>query len=115
MAKPDVGSWKKAKRIARYLRQVPSTVLGYDWQSDEADLEGYSDSDWAGCRVTGKSTSGGVVMIGEHYVKGWSRTQNCDTLSSGEAELVAMCKVTAETIGILNMAADWGEVRQARS
>ena len=50
-------------------------------------------------------------MVGEHYIKGWSRTQNCVTLSSGEAELVAMCKVTAETIGILNMAADWGEER----
>ena len=87
MAKPDVGSWRKAKRIARYLRQVPRTVLRYDWQSDEADLEGYSDSDWAGCRVTGKSTSGGVVMIGEHYVKGWSRTQNCVTLSSERQNL----------------------------
>eukprot|EP00973_Karenia_brevis_P086799 12036707-Karenia_brevis.AAC.1 len=92
MAQPDVGAWKKAKRMARYLKGAPRAIMKYDWQTEGEDLEGYSDSDWAGCRVTGKSTSGGVIMIGDHYIKGWSRTQNCITLSSGEAELVAMCK-----------------------
>ena len=68
-----------------------------------------SDSDWAGCRKTGKSTSGGVILIGEHFIKGWSRTQNSVTLSSAEAELVAMSKVSAEIIGILSMMNDWGK------
>ena len=39
---------------------------------------------------------------------GWSRTQRATTLSSAEAELVAMTKVTAEIIGIGHMMRDWG-------
>ena len=47
-------------------------------------------------------------MVGEHFIKGWSSTQASVTLSSAEAELVAMTKAVAETIGIVNMAQDLG-------
>ena len=71
-------------------------------------MEGFSDSDWAGCKRTGKSTSGGVIKIGEHFIKGWSKTQTSITLSSAEAELVALCKLAAEMIGLGSMASDFG-------
>ena len=63
----------------------------------------------AGCRRTGKPTSGGVIKIGEHFIKGWSKTQASVTLSSAEAELVAMCKLAAEMIGLGSVAADLGK------
>ena len=69
---------------------------------------GFSDSDWAGCRVTGTSTSGGALTIGSHLIKAWSRTHNNVTLSSAEAELYAMVKCTAELMGIKSMMKDWG-------
>ena len=47
-------------------------------------------------------------MIGEHFIKGWSRTQQSVTLRSAEAELVAMCKSAAEMIGIGAVARDLG-------
>ena len=47
-------------------------------------------------------------MIGEHFIRGWSKTQASITLSSAEAELVAMCKLAAEMIGIASVAADFG-------
>ena len=72
-------------------------------------MQGYSDSDWAGCRITGKSTSGGVVMIGTHFIKGWARTQNHVTMSSAEAELIALVKCTQECMGIQSMLRDWGQ------
>ena len=59
---------------------------------------GYSDSDWAGDRKTGKSTSGGVVMLGRHLVESWSRTQDAIKLSSAEAELVALGKLAMEVL-----------------
>ena len=82
--------------------------MAYPWQGDEGEVVAYTDSDWAGCRHTGKSTSGGSVVIGEHYIKGWSSTQASIALSSGEAELIAMTKATAETMGILSMIRDNG-------
>ena len=74
----------------------------------EHEITGYSDSDWAGCRVTGKSTSGGALMIGGHFIKGWARTQNHVTLSSAEAELVALVKCSAELLGARSMMRDLG-------
>ena len=68
---------------------------------------GYSDSDWAGDRATGKSTLGGIVMLETHLVKSWSRTQDSVTLSSAEAELVALGKLAMETLGIRSMCREW--------
>ena len=108
MATPTVGGWKMLKRLGRYLIGHLRLVLKYKWQGKELQVDGYTDSVWAGCRVTGKSTSGGAIMIGDHFVKRWSRTQNSITLSSAEAELVAMCKVSAELLGVLSMCRDFG-------
>ena len=60
----------------------------------------YSDADWAGCKATRKSTIGGCIMVGNHNVKGWSKTQTLVALSSGESELYAILKAAAETLGI---------------
>ena len=48
-------------------------------------------------------------MVGEHFPKGWARTQNSVTLSSAEAELVAMGKAAAELIGVGAMSRDFGD------
>ena len=59
MATPTVGALKKLKRLGRYLLGNARMTTRYEWQGEETEITGYSDSDWAGCRVTGKSTSGG--------------------------------------------------------
>ena len=46
--------------------------------------------------------------MGDHLVKSWSRTQDSVTLSSAEAELVALSKLAMEILGIRSMAAEWG-------
>ena len=48
-------------------------------------------------------------MIGGHFLKGWSRTQNHVTLSSAEAELIALVKCSAELLGVRNMMRDFGD------
>ena len=58
MANPTRAHWHKLKRLGRYLVGSGRTVMKYDWQGHESEVTGYSDSDWAGCRVTGKSSSG---------------------------------------------------------
>ena len=114
MAQPTVGDKRKLKRLARYLIERPRLVSKFAYQEDGGEVEGYSDSDWAGCRRTAKSTSGGAVMVGSHCVKTWSATQKSITLSSGEAELVAAVKMSTELLGILQLLADWGVVKEAR-
>ena len=75
MANPTKGSWAKAKRLSRYLLEREAVIYAYEWMFEEPVLDLFTDSDWAGCRRTRKSTTGGVVMRGPHCLKTWSVTQ----------------------------------------
>ena len=108
MASPTRGDLKKLRRLARYLLERPRLILEFPFQVDESLVKGYSDSDWAGCRRTAKSTSGGCIMKGQHCVKSWATTQKSVTLSSAEAELVAAVKMSAELLGLEQLMAEWG-------
>ena len=108
MAKPTTVNWHHLKRSGRYLVGSGRAALKFEWRGHESEVTGYADSDWAGCRVTGRSTSGGALMIGSHFIKGWSRTPNRVTMSSAEAELIAMVKCTAELLGVRSMLRDLG-------
>ena len=107
MSRPVAGDWQKLVRLGRYLRGSPRCVMDYRWQGCAGAPLGYSDSDWAGDRKTGKSTSGGIIMLGCHLIKSWSRTQDSVTLSSAEAELVALGKLAMEVLGIRSMCSEW--------
>ena len=74
MAKPVEGDWQKLARLGRYLKGAPRCVLEYRWQQAGETSVGYSDSDRVGARKTGKSISGGIVMLGSHLIQSWSRT-----------------------------------------
>ena len=108
MSKPSVADRRKLKRLGRYLKGRPRLVLLYPWSVGEGVLGAYSDSDWAGCRRTARSTSGGAIFYGVHLLKSWSATQKNITLSSAEAELVAAVKATTEALGIAQLSYDWG-------
>lgn len=108
MARPKIGDMRKLRRLTRYLISAPRLVVSYKWQGRVQEVAGYTDSDWAGCKRTARSTSGGALMCGSHYIRSWSNTQKSITLSSGEAELVALVKTSTEMIGILQLIADWG-------
>ena len=66
------------------------------------------DSDWAGCKETRKSTSGGVLKIGRHVVRTWSSTQPTIATSRGEAELIAMYEGAARGLGLRTVMVECG-------
>ena len=86
----------------------PVIVWQYRYQGKCDQLDSYSDSDWAGCTRTARSTSGGGVMRGSHCIRTWCSTQKFVTLSSAEAELMAAVRATTEAIGIAQLAESWG-------
>ena len=75
------------KRILRYLKHTPSIGLWYP-KGALFELIGYSDSDYAGCKVDRKSTSGGCHLLGRSLVSWSSKKQNSVALSTAEAEYI---------------------------
>ena len=81
----------------------------FRWQRPSADLTTYTDSDWAGDKVSRKSTSGGISFRGIHCIKSWSSNQTIIALSSAEAELYALLKGASQSLGLKAMAYDFGD------
>lgn len=102
------GDWQRLKRLGRYIKGHPRLQQFFEWQKGPVQLKIYSDADWAGCRETRRSTTGGCVMLGKHTIKGWSKTQSLVALSSGESGLYATLKAAAEGLGITAMMSDMG-------
>ena len=69
-------------------------------------IDVYTDSNWAGCHRVRKSTSGGVVMIGSHCIKSWSKTQAIIAELSAEAELYAVVRGGTDGFGMITLMAD---------
>ena len=108
MANPTNGDWQILKRIARYLVNHRRLVHLYEWQDEDATVSIYSDSDWAGCTRTRKSTSGACMFHGSHLIRSFARTQSTIALSSAEAELYATVAAASEALGMKAMMADYG-------
>ena len=71
-------------------------------------LKVFTDSDWAGYLETRKSTSGGIITIGEHCLKTWSTNQSSPALSSCEAEYYSVVDGVSRASGMQTAAKELG-------
>ena len=99
MASPTKLDWENLCRMARYLAGLPRLRLWFQFQEDQPCLVAYSDSDWACCPHTRRSSSGGAVVRGSSLSKSWSKTQMNSAMSSAEAELYSSINASAECRG----------------
>jgi hypothetical protein len=78
---------RAVKRIMRYLVLTPNLGLWYPTGS-HFKLLGYSDVDYAGCKVDRKSTSETCQFLRRSLVSWSSKKQNSVALSTAKAEYV---------------------------
>ena len=107
MARPLKMHVKALRRLARYLVGAPRLIWQFGWQGHE-EIQVYSDANWAGCRRTARSTSGGSILRGKHCLRTWSATQKRVTLSSAESELAAATKASIEATGMAQLMEGFG-------
>jgi hypothetical protein len=88
-ANPKKDHLSAVKRILRYLKHTPSVGLRYP-KGATFELIGYSDSDYTGCKIDRKSTSGGCHLLERSLVSWTSKKQNSVALSSAEAEYIVV-------------------------
>lgn len=97
---PTQGHLKAAKRVLRYLAGTPRKGVNFK-RGAIPRLICYSDSDWAGCQKTRKSTSGYVVYFAGGPVSWKSKLQVITALSSCEAEYVALTEAVKEILWLV--------------
>lgn len=73
------------------------------------ELVAYSDADWAGDPQTRKSMSGAVTFFAGGIVSWISRRQDCVSLSSMEAEFIALGETCQEVLWMRRLLNDLGE------
>jgi hypothetical protein len=95
------------KKIFRYLGHTPNLGLLYP-KGSTFDLLGYSDTDYAGCKVDRKSTSGTFYFFGRSLVSWSSKKQNSVALSTAEAEYVAIGACCAQLLWMRLTLRDFG-------
>nr|GEU49838.1 hypothetical protein [Tanacetum cinerariifolium] len=107
LAKPIEKHLKKVKRIFRYLRGTINTVLWYTKDSS-FELTGFSDADYAGCKDTFKSTSGGAQFLGEKLVSWSSKKQDYTALSIAKAKYVSLSACCAKVLWMRTQLTNYG-------
>eukprot|EP00171_Calliarthron_tuberculosum_P000235 IDg235t1 len=96
---PLKSKWTAVKRVLRYIKGSTGKGIMYGAVNPLKTI-GYSDSDWAGCVETRKSTEGFVFLLSGGAVSWRSKKQTVVATSSCEAEYISVC--SAAKIG--NMA-----------
>ena len=78
-------------RAMAYVIDTRDKVMSLEPTKEErGKIVAYSDSNWASDRDTRRSVSGNVIYFGGALVSWRSKSQPCTTLSSSEAEYVAL-------------------------
>ncbi|KAJ9547256.1 hypothetical protein OSB04_019799 [Centaurea solstitialis] len=104
---PKKSHLSSVKRILRYLKKNPSLGLWYPLNSP-IDLVAYTDSDYGGCQVDRKSTSGSCQFLGGKLVCWSSKKQNCVSTSTTEAEYVAAASCCSQALWMQTQLRDYG-------
>ena len=88
------------KHLVRYLAGTSSVGLWFPAGGRATELTATSDSNWANCAATRRSTSCGIVACAGCCLFSFARRQSLVSLSSAEAEFYAACSAISEALAI---------------
>ncbi|KAI7939977.1 hypothetical protein MJO28_013629 [Puccinia striiformis f. sp. tritici] len=94
---PGILHWNAAVHTLRYLKG--SKDFGITLRKtpiNDLNFEAFVDASWASCQITGKSTTGYLILWNDNLISWRSKKQATHSLSSTEAECIAITEVTKE-------------------
>ena len=96
---PTENEWQMAKRVCRYLKQT--RTLGLTFRGETNELDVYSDASFADCK--GSKTTGGFLIRLYGDIVAWkTHKQHFVSISTCQAEFVAMSEACQETVSLLS-------------
>ncbi|GKE42895.1 retrovirus-related pol polyprotein from transposon TNT 1-94, partial [Tanacetum coccineum] len=96
-SKPTKKHLEAVKRVFWYLQGSINMGLWYPKDTTMA-LTAYADADHAGCQDTRRSTSGSAQFLGDKLVSWSSKKQTSTSISSIEAEYIAMSALCCNNV-----------------
>ena len=93
--------WSVVKRVLRYLQRTKQYMLTYR-RSDNLEIIGYADSDFAGCIDAMKYTSGYIYMLNGGAVSWKYVKQSIMASSTMAAEFIACYEASNHRIWMRN-------------
>ena len=108
LSRPTDLHWQTAKRVLRYVKGTLDRKLEYRPVSQSGVLYGYTDSDWAGCVETRKSTGGFVYLLNGGAVSWMSKKQEQVATSSCHAEYMALNRAGREAVWLRRLLQEMG-------
>ncbi|XP_050258879.1 uncharacterized mitochondrial protein AtMg00810-like [Quercus robur] len=106
-AAPKKSHLTSVKRIICYVNGTSNYGIRYSRDSNDC-LAGYSNADWAKCVDDRKSTSGGCFYLENNLVSWMSKKQNSVSLSTVEAEYIAVGSFCAQLLWMKKLLHDYG-------
>jgi transposase InsO family protein len=100
--------WNHLKRVLRYIKGSLTMKLVYERHERSENIIGYADADWANDIEDRKSITGYVFKVFGSTVSWTTRKQSTVSLSSTEAEYIALSHAVCEAIWIMNIMEDIG-------
>ena len=94
---PGIQHWKATKKVMRYLQGTKKHMLTYK-HVDNLEVIGYSDSNFAGCSDTKKSTLEYIFLLVGGAISQKSIKQSIITSSTMEAKFVACYEATSQAL-----------------
>ena len=98
---PGPDHWKAAKKVLRYMQGTKDLMLTYR-KSDNLEVVGYSDSDFAGCVDSKKSTSVYIFTLAGGAISWKSSKQTITASSTMVAEFIACYEATGQAVWLKN-------------
>lgn len=105
---PTEEHWVHLKRILRYVRGTIDLGLVFRGDDKSPAMEAYSDADWANDLVDRRSLTGSVFRVHGCTVSWLTRKQPTVSLSSTEAELIALCVTVCHGIWMTRLLKELG-------
>ncbi|WKA08630.1 hypothetical protein VitviT2T_026335 [Vitis vinifera] len=94
---PGIDHWKAAKKVMKYLQGTKDYMLMYR-RINNLEVTDYSNSNYAGCIDSQKSTLGYVFMLAGGTVSWRSSKQTLTATSTMEAEFVSYFEATSHGV-----------------
>ncbi|KAL2253135.1 UNVERIFIED_CONTAM: Retrovirus-related Pol polyprotein from transposon TNT 1-94 [Sesamum indicum] len=108
MSNPGTSHWEAVKYLFRYLNGTKNVGITFSKNSDDVELKGFVDSNYANDKDSRKSTTSYIFTLCNACISWKSQLQSIVALSTTEAEYIATTEAIKEALWLKGLISEIG-------